>query len=110
MASVKVKFRPSTIDGKEGSIYYQVIHNRVVRQIRTDYRIFESEWNGKTSSVSLPIIVSTERRNYLELVISRIEWDIKCLKAIITLYDKRDGSYTTGDIVTKFNCNSQDLF
>ena len=28
MASVKVKFRPSSIDGKEGSIYYQVIHNR----------------------------------------------------------------------------------
>ena len=26
MASVKVKFRPSSIDGKEGSIYYQVIH------------------------------------------------------------------------------------
>ena len=112
MASVKVKFRPSSIDGKEGSIYYQVIHNRVVRHIRTDYRIFESEWNGKTSSVSLPIIVSAERRNYLELVISRIEWDIKCLKAIITLYDKRDGSYTIGDIVTKFNeqVSEQSLF
>ena len=37
MASVKVKFRPSTIGGKEGTIYYQVIHNRVVRQIYTDY-------------------------------------------------------------------------
>ena len=36
MASVKVKFRPSSIDGKEGSIYYQVIHNRVVRHIRTN--------------------------------------------------------------------------
>lgn len=39
MASVKVKFRPSSVNGKEGSIYYQVIHNRVVRQIGTDYRI-----------------------------------------------------------------------
>ena len=43
MASVKVKFRPSSIAGKEGSVYYQVIHNRVVRHIRTDYRIFESK-------------------------------------------------------------------
>lgn len=33
MASVKVKFRPSTTGGREGSIYYQVIHNRAVRQI-----------------------------------------------------------------------------
>ena len=29
MASVKVKFRPSSIDGKEGSIYYQVIHTDI---------------------------------------------------------------------------------
>lgn len=33
MASVKVKFRPSSIDGKEGCIYYQVIHNRAVHLI-----------------------------------------------------------------------------
>ena len=41
MASVKVKFRPSSVNGKEGCIYYQVIHNRVVRQIHTDYKLFE---------------------------------------------------------------------
>lgn len=40
MASVKVKFRPSTIGDKEGTLYYQVIHNRVVRQIYTDYKLF----------------------------------------------------------------------
>ena len=58
MASVKAKFRPSSIDGKEGSIYYQVIHNRVVRHIRTDYRIFESEWNGKLSMIDIPTMLS----------------------------------------------------
>ena len=46
MASVKVKFRPSATDGKEGSIYYQVIHARTVRQIKTDCRVFESEWTS----------------------------------------------------------------
>ena len=45
MASVKVKFRPSTIEGKEGIIYYQIIQNRVIRQLKTDYRIFTDEWN-----------------------------------------------------------------
>ena len=43
MASVKVKFRPSTIEGKEGTVYYQIIHNRVIRQLKTDYRIFH-QW------------------------------------------------------------------
>lgn len=27
MASIKVKFRASTVTGREGTIYYQVIHN-----------------------------------------------------------------------------------
>ena len=31
MASIKVKYRPSTASGKEGSIYYQIIHGRIVR-------------------------------------------------------------------------------
>ena len=53
MASVKVKFRPSTVVDKEGTIYYQVIHNRVIRQIKTDYRVFREEWNEKSGVVIL---------------------------------------------------------
>ena len=51
MASIKVKFRPSTASGREGSIYYQVIHGHIVRQVKTDYRIFDTEWDKRTSSV-----------------------------------------------------------
>lgn len=112
MASVKVKFRPSSIDGKEGSIYYQVIHNRVVRQIRTDYRIFENEWDDKASTVSFPILTSTERKNHLQSVANHIAWDFKRLKAIISLHDKRRESYTADDIVAKFDkqANEQSFF
>ena len=42
MASVKVKFRPSTVNGREGTLYYQVIHNRVVRQINTENKIIHA--------------------------------------------------------------------
>ena len=45
MISVKVKFRPSTVDGKEGSLYYQIIYKRVPRQFVTDYKIKTTEWN-----------------------------------------------------------------
>ncbi len=51
MASVKVKLRPSTVNGKEGTIYYQVIHKRVIRQIKTDYRILADEWDEKNGAV-----------------------------------------------------------
>ena len=112
MASVRVKFRPSSIDGREGSIYYRIIHNRTVRQIGTEYRIFESEWNGTTSTISFPCLASMDRKNYLQFVTSRIEWDIKRLNVIIALSDKKSESYTADDIVTKFNeqATEQSLF
>ena len=34
MTSIKVKFRPSSVRGKEGTIYYQIIRGRVVRQLK----------------------------------------------------------------------------
>ena len=54
--SFRVKFRASTVEGKEGSIYYQVIHNRTVRQISTAYRLFTLEWDAEAGKV----IVSQE--------------------------------------------------
>lgn len=112
MASVRVKFRLSSVSGKEGNIYYQVIHNRVVCPIRTDYRIFESEWDDGASTLSYPTPVHAERRNYLQSVANHIEWDIKRLKIIIALFDRRHECYTTDDIVTKFSrqANEQSLF
>ena len=112
MASVKVKFRPSSVNGKEGSIYYQVIHNRAVRQIKTDCRVFESEWNGKTSAVAVPVLASIERKNYLQSVANRIEWDVKRLTAIIALLEKGNKGYTVNDILVKFNrqANGQSMF
>ena len=101
MASVKVKFRPSSIDGKEGSIYYQVIHNRVVRQIRTDYRIFESEWNGKLSIIEIPTILPAERKYYLRQTIRQVNRDVGRLEGIV-----RDLSYkgtcSTDAIISRF--------
>ena len=99
MASVKVKFRPSTIAGKEGTIYYQIIQNRVIRQMKTDYRIFTDEWNEVESCV---IVGSSERRNLLLSLIERMEWDLKLLDMIIRQLNNRKAGYTADDIVASF--------
>ena len=36
MATVKIKFRVSSIETKAGTLYYQVIHNRLVKQVHFD--------------------------------------------------------------------------
>lgn len=47
MTSIKVKFRPSTDAEREGAIYYQIIHDRKVRQCSTPYRAFPKEWQTR---------------------------------------------------------------
>ena len=108
MASVKVKFRPSSVNGKEGSIYYQVIYNRAVRQITADLYVNESEWDNKKSAVKISEWASSNRRQYLQSVTERIQWDTKRLKAIIAFLDKQNKDYTTDDIVGKFNATTNE--
>ena len=83
MASVKVKFRPSSIEGKEGSIYYQVIHNRVVRHIAADLNVHESEWNAEASSVTIPAWIDSDRKHNLHIVQKHITRDVLRLEHII---------------------------
>ena len=101
MASVKVKFRPSSIDGKEGSIYYQVIHNRVVRHIRTDYRIFENEWNGKLSMIEIPAMFPAERKYHLRQIIRQVNRDVGRLESVIRDLSYK-GTFSTDDIISRF--------
>ncbi len=99
MASVKVKFRPSVQTGKEGSIYYQLIQNRVIRQLKTDYRLFTHEWNEKNGV----IIISTDRRkNYLQSIEYCIDLDINKLQSIINRWEKTRVEYTANDIILTF--------
>ena len=108
MASVKVKFRPSTIGGKEGTIYYQVIHNRVVRQIYTDYKLFASEWDCHSEAVILYHVPNEqERNNYLHSINSRIRWDMDRLNKIIQTLSQ-SGTFVTDDIVVRFQDNRQE--
>ena len=44
MTSIKIKFRPSAVKGKEGVLYFQITHKRVTRQIATTLRVYAHEW------------------------------------------------------------------
>ena len=73
--SVKIKFRESTVDGKEGTLYYQVIHNRVVRQIGMDYHLRSGEWQEDEGNVMLGKGNTNERKDYLRALAERIRND-----------------------------------
>ena len=101
MASVKVKFRPSTIAEREGRIYYQVIHERTTRQLLTDYRLYKSEWDFTRSEVACGI--NSDRFCFLQSVRERIKCDIERWNRVIRSFDMKDGSYTSDGIIAEFN-------
>lgn len=101
MATVKIKFRPSTVDGGQGAIFYQVIHNRVARQQKTGYRLYGYEWNCHLSEVVLPRF-NDDRKHYLSEISDKIRMDVKALQKIISGFEHSGCDYTADDVIAEF--------
>ena len=100
MASVKIMLRQSTVEGKEGTLYFRVIHERVARTVFTDCRVFRDEWDDVSSSV---IIAGTkERKAYLELTASKLKSDQERLDRIIAEKEVSRAKFTADDVVTEY--------
>ncbi len=100
MTSIKVKFRPSTIADREGTIYYQIIHERKVRQLLTEYRVFPYEWDGNRSMVTTH--QDSERKLLIHSIRERIRWDIERLTKIEHKLSCEALSYSVCDIIEEF--------
>ena len=99
MTSIKIKYRPSSVEGKEGCIYFQIIHNRVVRQLNTDYRIFASEWNEDTET----IIANGDRTNIVNAIKEHLAWDVARLNKVVAQLDAERYKYSADDVITAFH-------
>lgn len=110
MATIKVKFRPSTVADREGTIYYQIIHERKVRQLISDYRVFSSEWDENRSMVTAT--QKSDRRSYILSIRERIRWDVERLTKISRKLEVDGLAYTADDVIDEFNryANEYSLF
>lgn len=97
MASIKVKFRPSSTYGKEGTVFYQVLHDKKARSISTKFKIFDSEWNARSSSVAFG--GNQERVPYIHYVKEGIKLDLKRMVRVIHDLEKTMLEYSAEDIV-----------
>ena len=98
MTSVKIKFRASTVDDKSGSLYFQIIHNRIVRQFNTEYKIFDDEWDSEAETV----ITKGERHHLLISIKERLEWDLTLWNQVIEKLETQMRRYSTDDVVATF--------
>lgn len=101
MATIKIKFRPSTVDGKPGTIFYQVTHNRVTRQKKTSYRLYGYEWDARLSEIVFTQS-NENRKGYLLEINDKIKEDIKKFYRITENLLLRKCTYTANDIIAEF--------
>lgn len=106
MATIKVKFRSSLSPGKEGTIYYQVIHERKPRQVLTEYKVFPYEWDEPRSTVVCN--PNSFRFPYILSVRERIRVDLERLGRIIRTFELERLDYTSDDIVMEYERLSEE--
>ncbi len=110
MASIKVKFKPSTVADHEGTIFYQILHERKQRQLFSDYHVLSAEWDENRSTVTATPM--SNRKSFILSIRERIRWDMERLNKIIRKLDNDGLTYTADDVIDEFNrhVNEYSLF
>lgn len=102
MATIKIRFRPSTVKGKDGTLYYQIIHMRLVKQLYTGHRLKDNEWDRESGTVIICNGCDQSRAMYLYSVMEEIRDGLTKLKAIAARLDSSGSAYTVEDVASAF--------
>ena len=102
MATTKFKFRASSVSGKQGTLFLQVIHQRWSRQVSTKYKLYPNEWDAAGQSVVIRRDTSSERSQYLHAVQETLQRDTSRLQLIILTLDHSRKTYQARDVVERF--------
>lgn len=88
-------------------VYYQIIHNRSVKQMPSAHRILPSEWDSKRSTIIVPID-DTDRRDKIIHVANDIRMDIGRFNRIVAHFENDGRQYTPDDIVAAYKVYMKD--
>ena len=95
MATIKVKLRPSSVEGRAGTIYYQVTHRRTTQQITTNIRLQPNEWDALRELVA---VIVADR----SIIQNHIDSDTALLKRIVKDLENSGINYSVGDIIKRY--------
>lgn len=100
MTTIKLKFRPSSVQGAMGTLYYQVIHKRSVKWISTEHHVYAEEWNEERSV--LVIQSGNKRKADLLLMQSVLDWEMKQREEIVRSLEADKMDYTLEILCNRF--------
>ena len=87
-------------------MYYQITHDRVVRQINTGYKLYPTEWHSFTSQIVVPPNAEESRYHYLLALQNNLKKETARLAEIIVRLNRTDSAYTADRIVELYNLRS----
>ena len=100
MTTIKLKFRPSSVQGAMGTLYYQVIHKRSVKWISTEHHVYAEEWNEEQSI--LVIQPGSKRRADLLLMQSVLDGEMKQREEIVCSLEADKKDFTLEELCNRF--------
>ncbi len=106
MTSIKIKLRPSIAAKTYGTIHYQIIHQRNIRHIATDYQVEMDEWNHRNSSFVFPNDMN--RRIALVKIREEIHCDLARFDRILRHFNEGTINFGIDDIVAEFQRYEQE--
>lgn len=108
MVSIKLKFRPSVVEGREGTLYYQVICRRRVCQLSTAYKILPCEWDAE-HGVLYHQEVHPSRSAYLTGIVSAVRQEQARFWGIVRRLSESGAPLTVDALVAEFRNRSVEL-
>jgi site-specific recombinase XerD len=90
MTTITLHFRASTVAGKDGTLYYQLIHRRLTRQITTGYRLAASRWDDTRQQIDDNVLHR------------KTQYEMMRLRHIAERLEREQTNYRTDDIVREF--------
>jgi integrase len=93
MATVKVKFRKSTVEGKAGTIYYAICHRQQNSQISTGMHILPEQWANMT----------TDQNACMQDIRLTVSCDLKTIRNIISTFDRIGKPYSVSNIIRAYH-------
>lgn len=100
MTQIKVKFRPSAVDGREGTIYYQLTIGREVRRVQSGYRVRSDEWDEKGATVKVP--QCGKRAATLLTIRKGVRHGVERLARIAKRIEDEGLPYSADDVVAEY--------
>ncbi len=100
--SIKLKFKASVNPRKEGSLIFQLIHERKVRRIKSQFKIFKEEWDEATGQILLPAVDSS-RFSQLSIIRLNVEWELRRLRKIIDTFKRSGKEWNFEEVIQRFN-------